>query len=481
MKHLLSALLALTLTFSLVMGQTVISISGNVSSTSTGAGLDNQMVIINLVDSLTGTTLQTVTTMTDGLGDYNLAFTAVNLPPAGTGEVNVTDCNGLVHSLHFGYVGPVTTWSNFDFVICAPLGNCQSAFVATTTSGSPVVNLTDYSTISAGTITQWFWTMGNGDTLYTQNATYIYPSLGTYTICLTVVTSLGCSDFSCQTVYVGAAPGPCQTMLTYGPLLSGGLGFTATGSGATAVVSYFYDFGDGNQLTTPNAEVPYSYPNGGTYNACVTALFSDSCMSTTCITVDSSLGAACQADFAAIPDTSGQFSVLIFNNCMGNNLQYTWDFGDGNSSTLAYPQHTYAGPGTYYICVTVVDSPLTCTASFCDSIVVINKINAPFTINVVQSLGTAVAPAASLLQDLAFSPNPAQDQVALQVNLARPAALIVDFYNLQGQAVQHHAFPKLGAGPHQTLLEINDLPAGIYLARVQADGQQAMQKIVVSR
>lgn len=44
---------------------------------------------------------------------------------------------------------------------------------------------------------------------------------------------------------------------------------------------------------------------------------------------------------------------------------YLWDFGDGNSSTLPNPFHTYAQPGAYMYCLTI-DS---CTP-VCDSIVI---------------------------------------------------------------------------------------------------------------
>ncbi|MFT5168943.1 MAG: PKD repeat protein [Saprospiraceae bacterium] len=35
---------------------------------------------------------------------------------------------------------------------------------------------------------------------------------------------------------------------------------------------------------------------------------------------------------------------------------WLWDFGDGNTSTQQNPQHTYAAPGTYTVCLTVTNS-----------------------------------------------------------------------------------------------------------------------------
>ena len=481
MKSILLPFFVLLLTASLNFAQPLISISGRVTSTSTGAGLSGEVVTINIIDSLTTNILFTATTSTDSLGYYGITFSISNVPASGTGDANVTDCNGQVHSLHFAYSSPTTTYSNFNFVICPPLGSCNAAFVATTTPGSPTVNLTDLSTISGGSIQDWFWTMGNGDTLQGQQGTYTYQTTGTYTVCLTIVTTQGCSDFSCQTVMVGTAAGPCQSTLAFGPLQSGGIGFTATGTSTTAgFVSYFYDFGDGNQLQTSNAEVPYTYPNGGSYNACVTVLFADSCVNTTCITVNAGSGQPCQADFYAVPDTTGQFSLLLIDNSFGNNLQYSWDFGDGGTSSVNYPQHTYAGPGTYYICLTVVDSPATCTANFCDSITVINKLNTPFTINVVPSLATATPDANNIAQDISFFPNPAQDQLKLRLSLATATAVTVEWYNLQGLSVQRNVLGKLAAGQHEASMDVSDLPQGMYLARVIVGGKVETRKLAVT-
>ncbi len=42
---------------------------------------------------------------------------------------------------------------------------------------------------------------------------------------------------------------------------------------------------------------------------------------------------------------------------------YAWDFGDGTSSTVADPSHTYAAPGTYRVTLVVQDSLGTRTSS----------------------------------------------------------------------------------------------------------------------
>ena len=44
------------------------------------------------------------------------------------------------------------------------------------------------------------------------------------------------------------------------------------------------------------------------------------------------------------------FTVMFFNNASSQNIQtYDWDFGDGNTSTLPAPTHTYADTGVYVL------------------------------------------------------------------------------------------------------------------------------------
>jgi PKD repeat protein len=58
----------------------------------------------------------------------------------------------------------------------------------------------------------------------------------------------------------------------------------------------------------------------------------------------SCFGLSCSFDSSASVDPDGSIT------------QYAWDFGDGQTSTLANPSHTYASPGTYPVRLTVTDN-----------------------------------------------------------------------------------------------------------------------------
>lgn len=44
---------------------------------------------------------------------------------------------------------------------------------------------------------------------------------------------------------------------------------------------------------------------------------------------------------------------VLFSNCSDNGLSYSWDFGDGITSTLSSPRHAWETPGNYTVTLTV--------------------------------------------------------------------------------------------------------------------------------
>jgi PKD repeat protein len=64
---------------------------------------------------------------------------------------------------------------------------------------------------------------------------------------------------------------------------------------------------------------------------------------------DASFAAGCEA-LACAFDGSGS------SDPGGGSLSYRWDFGDGATSSLAAPAHTYAAPGVYAVSLTVTDA-----------------------------------------------------------------------------------------------------------------------------
>ncbi|MBP6730859.1 MAG: PKD domain-containing protein [Chitinophagales bacterium] len=70
------------------------------------------------------------------------------------------------------------------------------------------------------------------------------------------------------------------------------------------------------------------------------------------------------ACFTTITDTVTVGTPITFNNCSVNGTTYSWNFGDGQISTLADPAHVYTAVGTYTVTLTATnaDGPATKTA-----------------------------------------------------------------------------------------------------------------------
>lgn len=450
-------------------------VSGTITDSLNGSPVPSYPVQVSVYDS-TNLILMTTTFQTDSIGTYNFPISTANGPASGWLEVSVVDCNGQIQFLHLIYTGGNATYSGIDFQICAPTATCTAGFAASVLPGNSTVGFLDLSMTNYGSVNSWLWDFGDGNTASGLNIAHTYANPGTYLVCLNITTTTGCSATFCDSVNTlgGAA---CSATLAYTTQPNGSMAFVATGSGTGLPVQYTYDFGDGNSLTTSQATVSYTYVNGGAYTACVTVLFSDSCTATACTPAGN--GGPCQADFYSMPDTTGQYSLLLVNNSTGAGLSYFWDFGDGGTSTQAYPQHTFPGAGTYYICLSITDSANTCASSFCDSITVTQKQAAAFTIQVVPALPATGTPdpAADILTEVRIHPNPVTEVLSVELNLRHRRTVQFQLIDLNGRMVKAMDAGTLPAGIQHFEMEVRDIPAGLYLLCI--DGMSSSKRLAI--
>ena len=220
-------------------------------------------------------------------------------------------------------------------------------FTGSPTSGcaSLAVSFTDLSTNSP---TSWSWNFGDGGTSTAQNPSHTYNAAGTYTVVLTATNAYG-SDSETKTNYITVNTVPTASFS--GSPTSGELplavNFTNTSTGAT---SYSWNFGDGGSSTSQNPS--HTYTAAGTYTVVLTA--SNACGSdvytrTNYITVTCTPPTA---NFSGSP-TSGEVPLTVnFTDASTGATSWSWNFGDGGSSTAQNPSHTYTAAGTYTVVLT---------------------------------------------------------------------------------------------------------------------------------
>ena len=139
-------------------------------------------------------------------------------------------------------------------------------------------------------------------------------------------------------------------------------------------VWYWWDFGDGNSAYTPIDSVHHTYSFAGTFYVCLTATDSANggCTNSTCqwLTVT---GTPCNItpDFTSMDMGGGtiMFTDATVDNSGGSITGWAWSFGDGGTSTLQNPNHTYTTNSTYGVMLTVYNS-LGCTDTIYDYVVV---------------------------------------------------------------------------------------------------------------
>lgn len=248
-------------------------------------------------------------------------------------------------SIYFDYNSPVVT-NTTNTIICTRV---TADYSAVATLPGTTVNFTDASSAA----TSWLWDFGDGGTSTSPNPSHTYAAPGMYYVCL-ISSSVCHSDTICDSVAAGC------TAPSGGFSHSGGLshGFTSTGSGAT---SYAWDFGDGGTSTLPNPT--HTYSAGGSYYVCLTvSSFCGSDVFCDTVTISCTL-----AGSAFTPNNFGS-GTFMFDNTTTGALSCFWDFGDGATSTLTDPFHTYSTAGTYTVCL--ISSDLCSSDTLCQTITI---------------------------------------------------------------------------------------------------------------
>jgi hypothetical protein len=336
---------------------------------------------------------------------------------------------------------------------------CQASFTVqqAMNGGAPIPwQMTTTNTSTGGNPLTFTWWMPDGSASYLVEPGFTFGQSGVYAICLTISADNGnCTSTLCDTVVVDS------------------MGYISTNA-------VWYDctgllWGQ-NMPGTP----------------CSTA-FGQGTWSANCVCVPDTAPEPCHANFYAIQAYTDSTTnpgggmepipneVWVWNLSTGGNgdAQYLWNFGDGTTSTDAYPTHEYDGPGPWDLCLTITTG--NCTDSYCDSVsvdengilngMVIDGHPADqdqrtngFTLNVLQSAPTGMAETPAIA-DLHLWPNPAQNELNLTFNNALSGAVSLTVIDPSGRRVisEDH---NLTAGPNTLQLNTASLEPGLYVVRI---------------
>jgi len=211
-----------------------------------------------------------------------------------------------------------------------------------------IVNFQDQS---AGNPTSWLWNFGNGNTSTLQNPTASYFTPGTYTVTLTV-SNAGGTNTIFRTDYITVYEPPSVNFsanITSGcfPLRVQFTDLSTAGLNNTNV-TWDWDLGNGTTSSLQNPSVTYT--NAGTYTVTLRVTNDKGCTRTISRPNFITVTPGVRSSFTHTQPTvcSAPANISFTNTSTGPpTLTYLWDFGDGNTSTLLNPVHTYTVNGTY--------------------------------------------------------------------------------------------------------------------------------------
>lgn len=134
-----------------------------------------------------------------------------------------------------------------------------------------------------------------------------------------------------------------------------GLTCDFSSAGSENGLSYSWDFGDGT--TSTDADPRHTYAANGTYTVTLTVTGTRGRTATDRVQVEvTRVNAAPEVTFTpSCAQLSCSFDSTATDSD-GSIAAYSWDFGDGGTSDVADPSHTYAAAGTYAVTLTVTDN-----------------------------------------------------------------------------------------------------------------------------
>lgn len=301
---------------------------------------------------------------------------------------------------------------SFDF--SGVSAGVQSSINGVPRDTSGCVPLTvDFIDTVANAVT-YYWNFGDGTpTVVTTspNTSHTYTTVGLFQVMLIAEDSTTCNIR--DTAYLNINVGDLQAFVDFNPVklppcdsfkyrfdnLS-----VAPAPRPFTSTSFQWNFGDGTPpLITGPGPVFHNYAGPGTY--IVTLILRDTAYCNSGDTVRKTLSVAplVVAQFTTPAQGCVPYTAN-FNNTSVAGQTYQWDFGDGNTSTLMNPVHTYTLIGTYTVTL-IANNPNTCNLSD----------TTRFTINVVNRP----------VSNFSFIPNPPVENTANTfTNLSSPDATL---------------------------------------------------------
>ena len=215
---------------------------------------------------------------------------------------------------------------------------------------------------------RYIWNFGDGSTdttTFKANASHTFNTVGRFRVRLISIDSNTCNiaDTSYLNIKVGDNKAelsvnvvkldPCEALLYQ---------FNNTSVAPPAIPfdseTFEWSFGDGTTVISNDPTLTHSYAAPGTYRVVLRLIDTAYCNYPDSVVINLRVAVNVDALFETPASGCAPYNA-VFNNTSIGGSQFTWNFGDGTTSTEENPVHLYSTPGTYTVRLMAQD-PNTC-------------------------------------------------------------------------------------------------------------------------
>jgi PKD repeat protein len=381
-----------------------------------------------------------------------------------------------------------------------PVGGC-SVVIAAVPDSTNNNSYTFYAYPTGTAPFSYSWMFSDGTTSNAMNpSVQFYNNSGINWANLTITDATGCVSSYSAVLPILPPFGNCYSNFsTYGNYQFGNPGEVFFQSyvqnSIPGTATYSWNFGDGTTSTLENPQ--HIFTANGFYNVCLTTTY-NGCTYTSCNNEYVDLAwwnnnpfqGNCTAGFMILTNQVNSAGLInIINTSQGNNLFYTWSFGNGFISNNPLPFTTINNPGVYEICVSILDTVNNCGDTFCDTIT-IDSLGNVYRSEMSGNMGILVSgtpqPNALLTtvdiedvtSEITIIPNPSNGIFSLNTNWIQGASSI-DIIDITGNLVQSQTI-NTTKGQKSVALNLQDVADGSYLVRVVSNQRVQTVKLLVN-
>ena len=491
----------LTVVISLLISGACLAFSGTVSGHITnapGSGVVVFITVYNGASTMPGAILLSDTTTTDSAGNYFYPYTVASTAGFGIVKAEITDCFSAIKSDTAIWDSLTIPFQLINLIYCPPAG-CNAAF--SWTSSGPTVIFTDNSTPTTAFGRRYSWNFGDGNTLSGSfpNPVHAYTLPGTYVVCLTITDSLpSCTSVFCDTIVTGTGGMVIAGMISTGGTAPGASRlYLIEENNASLTIADSLDLSTGNTYSFPVGPGTYHVkaglsPANPEYNDYLPTYYTNSLSwsTATAIVITSSGSYNNDIELIAATGSSGPGSISGSvtmgevkapgpgDPVAGVSVILTHENDEGAAHTLTdsaggfeFPSLAY---GVYKVFVEIIGKtphPRLVTLNATNP----KEENIHFVVDegdVSTGMENNIAVALKSIY-----PNPASDQVSIQLEAKNLLNATLALTDLVGHEVVVRSVV-LNPGNQVLTLDVSELPAGIYLLRLENGGMIKTEKLV---